>query len=404
MTVINAVGNSLTGFTGTGKFVGATAPTVSGLISDTIKLISANGILDSNGNIALAINATGSANYLIVANAAASSAPSLSASGSDTNIPLYFGPKGNSGVVFFTAAPTQPVGIVSGTSFQHSTTFAFFDTAASRTVTFLDADMTLVGTAANLSNGQIPIGNTNNLPTAATITAGTGISVTNGAGSITLAAITTGGVRSFQIFTTGSALTYTKPANVSSILVELWGGGGGGGGVTATASSNSAAGGGGAGGYARLYVASAASTYTYTVGGGGNGGVAGTNTGSTGATTTFSASSLQATGGVGGIGSAGGLATVATVALGGLGGVGTNGNVNANGATGERGLQILTIATSGAGASSPIGGGGQSVTSAATGNNASVYASGGSGAMTGATTNRAGGNGSGGLIIVWEFS
>jgi len=34
----------------------------------------------------------------------------------------------------------------------------------------------------------------------------------------------TGGVRSFQVFTTGTAATYTKPSNVTSILVEVVGG------------------------------------------------------------------------------------------------------------------------------------------------------------------------------------
>lgn len=38
------------------------------------------------------------------------------------------------------------------------------------------------------TNGQIPIGSTSNAPTLATITAGTGITVTNGAGTITIAA------------------------------------------------------------------------------------------------------------------------------------------------------------------------------------------------------------------------
>ena len=71
-----------------------------------------------------------------------------------------------------------------------------------------------------------------------------------------------GGLHSFQIFTSGSAATYTKPTNVTSILIELIGGGGGGGGAAAAAASQGCAGGGGAGGYARLYVASAASTYT----------------------------------------------------------------------------------------------------------------------------------------------
>ena len=77
----------------------------------------------------------------------------------------------------------------------------------------------------------------------------------------------TGGLKSFQIFTTGTAQTYTKPSNITSILVEVLGGGGAGGG--ATSASNSFVGigaGGGSGGYSRLYIASAASTYTYTVG------------------------------------------------------------------------------------------------------------------------------------------
>ena len=213
-----------------------------------------------------------------------------------------------------------------------------------------------------------------------------------------------GGLHSFQIFTSGTAQTYTRPANVTSILVELWGGGGGGGGVAATASSTSSAGGGGAGGYARLYVASAASSYTYTVGGGGAGGTAGANNGTSGTTTTFSASSLQATGGVGGDGTSGVLNTSGQYKLGGAGGVGTNGNVNANGAVGGGSSAIFGIALSGYGASSPIGGGGNSLNTSGTGNNATVYASGGSGALTGAATNRAGGNGSAGLIIVWEFA
>lgn len=52
----------------------------------------------------------------------------------------------------------------------------------------------LIGGASNaitslaLTNGQLPIGNTGSDPTAATLTAGTGVSITNGAGSITIAA------------------------------------------------------------------------------------------------------------------------------------------------------------------------------------------------------------------------
>ena len=63
-----------------------------------------------------------------------------------------------------------------------------------------------------------------------------------------------GGLRSFQIFTSGTAATYTKPANVTSILVEVVGGGGAGGSSAGAASSLAAGAGGGSGGYSQLYV------------------------------------------------------------------------------------------------------------------------------------------------------
>jgi hypothetical protein len=362
--VATALGQNVNG---SGAISLSTSPTfvtpVLGNASASTISLGAAGILDANGKAMLAIVAgTTPVNSLALYNAATGSSPQIAATGSDANIGINLVSQGTGRINFVTAAPTNPLLIVSGTTSEHNTLFDFSDTSATRTVTFPDASGTVL-----FSSGS-------------------------------------GGLKSYQIFTTGTGATYTTPAGITSILVELWGGGGGGGGVTATASSASAAGGGGAGGYARLYVASAAGSYTYTVGGGGAGGTAGTNTGTTGGTTSFSASSLQATGGVGGIGSAGAITTASSFTLGGLGGVGTNGDVNANGATGGVGISVLGNAASGLGASSPIGGGGQSVISAAAGNNATVYASGGSGAMTGATTNRAGGNGSGGLIIVWQFA
>jgi hypothetical protein len=66
----------------------------------------------------------------------------------------------------------------------------------------------LIGASSNgitslaLTNGQLPIGNTGNDPTAATLTAGTGVSITNAAGSITINA-------------TGGALTWTVVTGTS---------------------------------------------------------------------------------------------------------------------------------------------------------------------------------------------
>ena len=213
-----------------------------------------------------------------------------------------------------------------------------------------------------------------------------------------------GGLKSFQIFTTGTAATYTKPAGITSILVEVIGGGGGGGGALGGVSQIAAGGGGGSGGYASLFIASSASTYTYTVGAGGAGGTAGANTGSTGGTTTFSASSLQATGGLGGTGNGGATSTLASCVAGGAAGVGTNGNINSAGSAGALGLVVFTSNVSGNGGASIFGGGGAGISgSASAGNNGNGYGGGGGGALS-TTTSFAGGNGSAGLIRVWEFS
>ena len=212
-----------------------------------------------------------------------------------------------------------------------------------------------------------------------------------------------GRLKSFQIFTSGTAQTYTKPAGITSILVEVLGGGGAGGGCTAGGAGTVAvAGGGGAGGYARLWVPSAAASYTYTVGAGGTSGGAGAS-GNAGGTTTFSASSLQATGGGGASATTSVANTGGGISSGAAGGVGSNGDFNCNGERGDKGIAIVGLVSSGEGGSSIYGAGGAPV-NVADGSAGLAYGSGGSGGSTGTTTNRAGGAGSAGLIIVWEFS
>lgn len=69
----------------------------------------------------------------------------------------------------------------------------------------------LVGGASNaitslaLTNGQLAIGNTGSDPTAATLSAGTGITITNGSGSITLASV-------------GGGLTWTDVTGTSQTI------------------------------------------------------------------------------------------------------------------------------------------------------------------------------------------
>ena len=192
---------------------------------------------------------------------------------------------------------------------------------------------------ATPTNGQLPIGNGTGY-TLATLTAGSGISVTNGSGSITIAATGGGGgFTSVVVQTFISSGTYTPTSGMSRCIVEVVGGGGGSGGIAASGSSSSrfmVSGSGGGGGYARKVFTSATigASRTVTIGAGGTAGAAGNNAGGNGGTTEFGASPsilLQATGGNGGPGSAstavGTSITKAAVAN----GVGTLGDVNLEG-------------------------------------------------------------------------
>lgn len=89
------------------------------------------------------------------------------------------------------------------------------------------------------------------------------------------------GSSTFQTFTSGSG-TYTPPAGVSYLIVEMVGGGGGGSSTTGTTTGT----GGGAGGY--LKVRFPVGTYSYAVGAGGAGSGSGNTNGTAGSNTTFS--------------------------------------------------------------------------------------------------------------------
>jgi len=187
-----------------------------------------------------------------------------------------------------------------------------------------------------------------------------------------------------QVFTGNT--TWTRSGG-RYVLVEVVGGGGGGGeGYTGAIAGN----GGGAGGRAiEMIDVSEVATVSVTVGGGGNGGGNSSGEdGDTGGTSSFG-THCSATGGGGGDGGGG------SINPGNSGGAGSGGDINAYGEYSDGGV----------GGSSPYGSGGLRYGAGTAGMNATGRGAGGGGGGAGDIgVHPDGGDGSGGLVAVWEFS
>jgi hypothetical protein len=205
---------------------------------------------------------------------------------------------------------------------------------------------------------------------------------------------------SIQALTTTGV--YTPNPNATKILVILQGPGGGGAGATGTASNSvSAAGSGGAGGRAFAVITSGFSGQIATLPPGGTGG---SNGGSGGAGGNASFLGLTANGGLGG-----GVATAgAAFGDGGLGGSASGGTLNTQGSQGgwtDAALSVGIYHTT-PGASSEYGSGGAVVASGSNGVSATGFGAGGGGTINGpsAGSGLVGGNGSGSLLLIYEYS
>ena len=152
-------GNNYTIFTTTAS--GAKTVTIPDLtgtmaISGSSQNVSFNQVQTSQINdpsqnlpVAKFSNPASAVNYLSFFGQSTGFPPEVQVAGSDTNIGLNLRCKGTGGVQLISAATTTPLAIYNGTSSQHSTSFAFSNTAASRTVTFPDATGTVALSGAS---------------------------------------------------------------------------------------------------------------------------------------------------------------------------------------------------------------------------------------------------------------
>ena len=244
-----------------------------------------------------------------------------------------------------------------------------------------------------LTNGQVLIGSTGVDPVAAVPTAGNGVQITPGAGSLLIATLMPG-LRLVTVFTASG--TWNRSAGSRKVIVEEVGAGGGGAGTDATATRTG--GGGGGGGYAvKLLDVTSIASSTITVGAAGSGGAAGANPGGAGGNSSWAdgTNTITANGGAGG-------AAVSSPNTFAAGGTASGGDVNLTGQSGSPN-QTAAQMLAGEGGSSQLGRGAQATPLENGGSAGQNYGGGGGGANNATAVARAGGNGAGGIVIVWEF-
>lgn len=207
-----------------------------------------------------------------------------------------------------------------------------------------------------------------------------------------------------QVFLNSSF--WSRPTGCNAVFAIVQAGGGGGGGNNATGGSTFSVGsGGGAGGEGQDFITSGlGSSETVTVGAGGTGSLGGAGSG--GSTSSFGIH-VSASGGAGGIA---GIAGTTTGATGGLGGTSTNGLIPTTAQAGGLGWgsNLAGMGAAGQGGSSRYGGGGVGRTfgiPGQAGDNGTGRGAGGGG--SGSNVNegaRAGGNGTIGFVMTFDYT
>lgn len=369
MATNNAVNTSLSGQTGTGSFAGSTSPTFvtpalgtpsSGTLTNCTGLPITTGVSGLGANVATFLATPSSANLaaavtdetgsgsLVFATSPTLVTPNIGtpSAGVLTNCTGLLVAGGGTGAASFTAYAVICAGTTSTGAFQN---------------------VSGVGTTGQVltSNGAAA------LPTWQNTGAGTGSLI------------------NVQVFTASG--TYTPTSGMANCIIQCVGGGGSGGG---TSNITGKGGGGGSGGYSQSYVSAATigASQTVTIGTGGIGAANATDNG----TDTSVGSIVIAKGGTGGIVDSGG----------GAGGVAGTGNIALPGTAGAGGGLGSFPVVGGAGGASYFGGGpleNNTIDSAGASAVANTGAGGSGGNSTSSGTDRAGGNGGSGIVIIYEY-
>lgn len=221
--------------------------------------------------------------------------------------------------------------------------------------------------------------------------------------------VSSGSLIGVQKFT--SSGTYTPTPGTNSIIVEGVAGGGGGGGCPATTGTQQSSSGGGQSGTYGLarFTSGFSGGLAVTIGSAGTGGATGSNAGVAGGATSLG-SIFILPGGPGGLA---GLASTSTIGL--FPNTSTPTTITVSGGTllkslgpttGDPAIVLsLTVLRSGGGGDSPFGRGGQVSVAPLAGQNASGNGAGGSGAaQTSSNAGQPGGNGTAGVLVIYELA
>lgn len=216
-----------------------------------------------------------------------------------------------------------------------------------------------------------------------------------------------------RYLTTVGAGTYLPTPGTNSVLIELVGGGGGGGGCPASTSGQASLGPGGqGGGFLSVRLSSGFAGANYSVGAAGAGGASGANTGTAGGNSTFTTTSGTTYTAAGGSVSGAGVGPFGmpwSFILGAFAAT-TGGDYSMDGGVPPPALALsANNVSTGPGGSSAFSAGARSgqagFNTATNGANAGGRGGGGAGGASDGTAGAAaGGNGSAGMIIIYEYA